>query len=185
MDKIFVLGIGGSASFIVNQFVEVNKNNENIIPLILDTDLASLDKYDVDYKIELTKNEVINETIKRVGADNIKSWFETNTDQPNTNFMRRVDMHKGCHLWRQQALLAFEDFIRGPKNEIFFETIDKVFDEYEEGQVNQFYIISSICGGTGSGLLLPLSMYIKQYIKEKYHIDIKFIQGIVKGVDQK
>lgn len=174
MDKIFVLGIGGSASFIVNQFININKNKENIVPLILDTDLASLDKYDVDYKIELTKNEVIYETVKRVGIDNIKSWFETNPNQPNTNFMKRVDMHKGCHLWRQQSLLAFEDFIRGPKNAIFFETIDKMFEEYEEGQVNQFYIISSICGGTGSGLLLPLSMYIKQYINEKYRIDIKF-----------
>lgn len=174
MNKIFILGIGGSGSSVVNQYVKAMKNKNDIILLIMDTDLNCLSTYDVDYKIELTKPEVIYDTVIRVGIDNVKSWFPTDIDSPNTNFIKRIEMHKGSHLWRKQPILAFEDYIRSNKNQIFYETIDKVFEEYEENQVNQFYIISSICGGTGSGLLLLLSLYIKQYIKEKFNVDIKF-----------
>lgn len=174
MNKIFILGIGGSGSSVVNQYVKAMKNKNDIIPLIMDTDLNSLSTYDVDYKIELTKPEVIYDTVMRVGIDNVKSWFPTDVDLANTNFIKRIEMHKGSHLWKKQSILAFEDYIRSNKNQLFYETIDKAFEEYEEDQINQFYIISSICGGTGSGLLLLLSLYIKQYIKEKFNVDIKF-----------
>ncbi len=174
MSKVFILGLGGSGSTIVRHYLQINKNNENIYPLIIDTDSKTFNNFCVEYALDLSVNATVYEIVLSIGKDNIDHYFPTSYDEINSNFIRRVKMNNGANLWRQQGILAFEHFIRKDKDQTFFRLIDKVFEEYEEGEVIQFYVVTSICGGTGSGLLLPLSLYIQKYIKEKFNVDIKF-----------
>lgn len=174
MSKVFILGLGGSGSSIVRSYLQNNKNNENIYPLIIDTDQKTFSDFSTEYTLDLSINASVHEVVLRVGKDNINHYFPTSCEEVNSNFIRRIKMNNGANLWRQQGILAFEDFIRRDKDQTFYRLIDRIFDEYEEGEVIQFYVVTSICGGTGSGLLLPLTLYIKKYIKEKFNVDIKF-----------
>ena len=165
MSNNVIVGIGGSGSRIVDLLVNSNIYNSRIFSLIIDTDLEELENIKSQNKIALTKNEKVNDVVVRLGADNIKPWFSVDNDS-NKQFLKMLDMHKGTHLWRNNALLAFVDFISDEENiKVLNSYVDEFFEENDTTESN-FYLVSSLCGGTGSGLILPFSycIFLQLYI---------------------
>ena len=172
--KVFILGIGGSGSRVASLMANRNINNvSRIISLTMDTDLKDLNEINNTFNIPLTNLETVSDVITRIGEDKLTSWFPIGKEY-NTQFFKTIDMHKGTHLWRMQSLLAFTDYILNEEKYLEFTSyIDQMFEEGYDVKNLEFYVLASICGGTGSGLFLPVSFFIKKYIKEKYKENIK------------
>ena len=171
--KVFILGIGGSGSRVASLIANKQLNNvDRIISLAIDTDIKELNEIQNISKIQITNMETVSQTVERIGSEKISNWFPIG-EEYSTQFLKTIDMHKGSHLWRMQALLALNDYLLNEEKKLELTTIiDEMFKD-EDAEFD-FYVVTSLCGGTGSGIYLPLSFYIKNYVKEKYKLNIKF-----------
>ncbi len=173
--QICVMSIGGSASEVLNLFAHNSNIHNNIFSLAIDTDKKSLDNLDEKInRICLTNAETIENVIDRVGIKNIESWFIQEEVIRRQGFIKMLRMDNGVHMWRQLALLAFIDYLANSECcEEFHNLLDIILSKNIDEEVD-YYILTSTCGGTGSGLFLPVSLYISKYAKEKYNLDVKF-----------
>ncbi len=175
-----ILGIGGSGTNILNIFVKSQKNIENIIPLAIDTDSYNLSKLDDRLvKINLTENEMLDHVYQRVKPYIDEKWFSDFEYKENANLLKILKTNNGAHSWRQQGFLSFIDYLLNEeKIEVLNNYIDLFVSKIEDNNY-EIYLLSSTNGGTGSGIFLGLSLYIKKYIKEKHDLDIRIKMMLV------
>lgn len=172
--NIFILGLGGSGSRIVDLFAQSSNNDNNrIISLAMDTSIEDLSSISNNvHKIALTNVEQISSVIDRIGVDEVSAWFPINENVSNLKFINAINMHRGTNLWRLQGVLSFVDYILDETRKGYLlNCIDKVMEN--DGEPS-FYIVSSLCGGTGSALFIIVSYFISNYVKEIYNREIKF-----------
>jgi quinolinate synthase len=77
---------------------------------------------------------------------------------------------EGAGQVRAISRLALNSTIKTGKIRPLYESIDDLFRKTgkEMKQAMRVVIASTASGGTGSGIILPLSMFIRDYVKEKY-----------------
>lgn len=169
-----ILGVGGSGTNILNIFVKSQKNIKNIIPLAIDTDNYSLSKLDDNIlKISLSENEMASDVYQRIEPFIDKTWFSDFEYKENANLLKILKTNNGAHSWRQQGFLSLVDYLLDDEK---VEKLNKYIDLFAskiEDNNYEIYLLSSTNGGTGSGIFLTLSLYLKKYIKDKYDLDIK------------
>lgn len=92
-------------------------------------------------------------------------------------------MTEGAGQVRAVSRLAFELAVKKQKLSPLYEAIRQLHistSENREGEDNAFrvIIVSTLAGGTGSGIILPLALHIRQYMREVYRRRDVIIRGI-------
>lgn len=163
------LGIGGAGCDIVKRIAKRchPAERENISFLCMDTDVNDLKRI----KDELPFVHIIQtSTTQTVGAfldnddDARKYWF------PKSAVMYDKTMSEGAGQVRAISRLAVDATIKTGRIRPLYDAIDSLFRKTgkELKQSMRCIIASSSSGGTGSGMILPISMFIRTYVKEKY-----------------
>jgi len=163
------LGIGGAGCDIVKRVAKRchPAERDNISFLCMDTDVNDLKRI----KDELPFVHIIQtSTTQTVGGfldnddDARKRWF------PKSAVMYDKTMSEGAGQVRAISRLAVDATIKTGRIRPLYDAIDNLFRKTgkELKQSMRCIIASSSSGGTGSGMILPISMFIRNYVKEKY-----------------
>lgn len=188
-----IIGVGGVGSQIcaeverqVASIKEMQKNDfpsgksqgmESIRFVAIDTDINSLRAlYDDGFRGErilLTENMTVGQCQKVIGDEGINDWYPLNAAFSNKS------MTEGAGQQRSISRLAFEYCIRDGRlnqlDNVIFE-LNRI-TEADSSQQTRFYIISSLAGGTGSGIILPLAMYINHFVQREQGDDLAICKG--------
>lgn len=167
-----ILGLGGTGSQIIEKvsakIQETNRAQSDRIAFVaFDTDINDLSgikrrspsMYTVQTSTRSTVGEYLN--VNHNARDN---WFPVN------EMLNRKTLTEGAAQVRAISRLAFDTTLKGGNLDGLHKAIDHLFriDKDQEEQALRVIIASSLAGGTGSGLILPVAMYLSNYLRTKY-----------------
>jgi len=173
-----IVGLGGIGSKItakLSAMITDKRQRERINFVVMDTDVNELD--------EIKKNPYIRpvqtSTNMTVGDYlHLDEHTRDNSFPVNPNLYRKT-LSEGAGQVRAISHLAF---VTAMKRGLIEPLDSAIYDLYKlesepTTQVLRVIIVSSLAGGTGSGLILPVSMYIKQFLKTKIQIPGSITRG--------
>jgi len=167
-----IIGLGGTGSKVIEKVADKvretgNGQSERIAFVGFDTDINDLAEirrrspqiYTVQTSTRSTVGEYLN--INTNARDN---WFPVN------EMMNRKTLTEGAAQVRAISRLAFDTTLKAGNLEPLHKAIEQLFriDKDQEEQALRVIITSSLAGGTGSGLILPVSMYLANFLRTKY-----------------
>jgi hypothetical protein len=174
-----IVGLGGIGSQITEKLSEMvtdDKLRERINFVVFDTDANELDKIKRKNPFIRTVQTSTNMTV----GDylHLDEYTRDNSFPINPNLYRKT-LSEGAGQVRAISYLAL---VTAMKRGQLAQLDDAIYDLYklESGatkQVLRVIIVSSLAGGTGSGLILPVSMYIRQFLKTKIQLPGNITRG--------
>ena len=169
-----ILGIGGTGAKAA-QSAFCMDDDCVVVPIVFDTDAAALEKLNIPNKMDLSANETLGSALEKL-EENCYSWmsFYGEKGKARITCADLARMNIGAGGWRAKSVLSFLAFCSIAENrEKLHAAIDSAFEGSTAEDVFELYAVASLAGGTGSGLLLPLTLYVKKYIREKYGVRIR------------
>jgi hypothetical protein len=178
-----IVGLGGIGSKItaklaalINESKNAEKQKERINFVVFDTDINELGKIKRDNPFIKTVQTSTNMTV----GDylHLDKHTREKSFPVNPNLYRKT-LSEGAGQVRAISYLALVTAMKRG----YLEPLDNaIYDLYKlesvpTTQVLRVIIVSSLAGGTGSGLILPVSMYIKQFLKTKIQIPGSITRG--------
>lgn len=167
-----IIGVGGIGSDIcasVERMMPANAPDKDKVRfVVIDTDVNSI--RDLQRKgfrgtaITLTDNMTVG-TCRTLMEEYVKDWY------PASKVFDRKSMTEGAGQQRAISRLALEyAALEGKLSPLYsvIQQLEEIDPSNEKEQPITFYIISSLAGGTGSGISLPLAMYINDYVGSKH-----------------
>lgn len=173
-----LVGLGGCGCKIIERVAKLaaNASMENLAFAAFDTDVNELRP--------LEKRNPFIRTIQTSTKQSVGEYLEIDPHARDTWFpvnamLNSKTMTEGAGQVRSISRLAFESAVRAGKMEPLHEAIQSLFkvEEDKAEQALRVIIVSSLAGGTGSGLLLPVAMYIKQYLTSHFRQSANIIRG--------
>ncbi|MEI7579938.1 MAG: tubulin-like doman-containing protein [bacterium] len=173
-----LVGLGGKGSEIVTKVAELatEEQRKNISFVVFDTDVNELRQIREDHpdvkviqtSTKLSVGEYLN--IDRHARD---VWFPVN------KILSRKTLTEGAGQVRAISRLALDTAIRAGNMEPLHQAIEDLYKLSGEKmeQALKVIIVSSLAGGTGSGLILPVSMYIKNFLKVRFQKSANIMRG--------
>ncbi len=163
------IGVGGTGSEIVRRVAEMCRpeEKENINFVCLDTnvnDLMSVQKSKAHiYYVQTSTTQTVGDYLD-YDVDARRHWF------PKNAVMYDKTVSEGAGQVRAISRLALNSTIKTGRIAPLYEAIDDLFRKngQELKQALRVVIASTASGGTGSGIILPLSMFVRDYVKNKY-----------------
>ena len=177
-----LVGLGGIGSKIVAKVAnrvreEIDESLQNRIAYaVFDTDINELQEIHlknsritpIQTSTKLTVGEYLNlDDRARDG------WFPVNP------ILNSKTLTEGAGQVRAISRLAFETSIRAGKMEDLHQTIESLY-KLEQNQAEQalrIVVASSLCGGTGSGLILPVALYIRNFLTTRFRQSANIMRG--------
>lgn len=170
-DASIVIGLGGIGS-------DICARTEAMIPadapdrgrvrfVAIDTDKNSLrDLKRMGFRgttIQISNNSSVGMCVENQKED-IDGWY------PNNPMFNKKPMTEGAGQMRAISRLALHTAVREGKLAPLYRMIDELREISREPaeQAIRIYIISSLSGGTGSGIFLPFAMYLERYVKNLF-----------------
>ena len=163
------VGVGGTGCKIVKKVADLcaPAEKENINFLCLDTNVNDLS--DVAngkskiYWIQTSNTQTVGSYLD-YDEEARKKWF------PKNSVMYDKTVSEGAGQVRAISRLALNSTIKTGRIRPLYNAIDDLFRKTGKDmkQAMRVVIASTASGGTGSGIILPLSMFIRDYVKEKY-----------------
>lgn len=164
-----ILGIGGTGTKAV-QSVFCWSDDCAVVPIVFDTDARALEKVDLPCKMDLSASESLGAVLDRLDPATY-SWlsFYGSEGRARVECAELARMNLGSGGWRAKAVLAFSAYCKDKRNkQALHSAIDKLFRAVRKDDTVELYVVASLAGGTGSGLLLPVTLYVKNYIFQTY-----------------
>jgi len=174
-----IVGLGGIGSQItakLSDMVTDDRLRERINFVVFDTDANELEK--------IKRNNPHIRTVQTSTNMTVGDYLHLDGHTRDTSFpinpnLYRKTLSEGAGQVRAISYLAF---VTAMKRGQLAQLDDAIYDLYklESGttkQVLRIIIVSSMAGGTGSGLILPVSMYIRQFLKTKMQIPGNITRG--------
>ena len=163
------IGVGGTGCDIVKQVAEMCRpgETENVNFVCLDTnvnDLLSVQRSAAKiYYVQTSNTQTVGDYLA-YDQDALKNWF------PKNAVIYDKTVSEGAGQVRAISRLALNATIKTNKIRPLYDAIDELFrkDGKELKQALRIVMVSTSSGGTGSGIILPLSMYIRDHIASKY-----------------
>ena len=163
------VGVGGTGCKIVKKVADLclPEEKENINFLCLDTNVNDLS--DVAngkskiYWVQTSNTQTVGSYLD-YDEEARKKWF------PKNSVMYDKTVSEGAGQVRAISRLALNSTIKTGRIRPLYDSIDDLFRKTgkEMKQAMRVVIASTASGGTGSGMILPLCMFIRDYVKEKY-----------------
>ncbi len=173
-----IIGLGGTGAKIVNLVSNlVSEEQLNRISFaVFDTDINELRKihennpliYTIQTSTKLSVGEYLN--IDRHARDN---WFPVNP------ILNSKTLTEGAGQVRSISRLAFDTALRAGNIEPLHKAVEKLYrlEEDHTDQALRIVIVSSLAGGTGSGLILPVALYLKNYLSTRFQQSANIMRG--------
>ena len=174
------VGVGGTGSRIVKRVAEMCRpgETENINFLCLDTnvnDLLSVASSGAHiYHVQTSNTQTVGNYLD-YDEDALKNWF------PKNAVLYDKTVSEGAGQVRAISRLALNSTIKTGKIRPLYDSIDDLFRKTGKAmkQAMRCCIVSTASGGTGSGILLPLAMFIRDYVKNKYPNTSLIVRSLV------
>jgi hypothetical protein len=174
-----IVGLGGVGSKItakLSAMITDEKQRERINFIVFDTDVNELSRIKRENPFIRTVQTSTNMTV----GDylHLDEYTRDNSFPVNPNLYRKT-LSEGAGQVRAVSHLAFVTAMKRG----YMEPLDNaIYDLYKlesvpSTQVLRIIIVSTLAGGTGSGLILPVSMYIKQFLKTRIQIPGSITRG--------
>lgn len=174
-----VLGLGGVGSEIVarlERMVEAKGLKCKALFAAIDTDVNTMNRIRQEgfggSIIQISQNMTVKEYLGN--HKEYAEWFFA------TEGLNVKSMTEGAGQVRAISRLAFDMAVRnGALNELG-EKINQLFQISERTSIQapRILIVSSLAGGTGSGIVLPLALYMRRYFAEVLHNNSVIIKGM-------
>lgn len=171
MKKKIVIGLGGIGSKIVDETSQLY-DNEDIIYLGIDTDIDSYINSRNIFAIRISDDQSIKEYLKK-----IPNWQDWLLDESQFLFGSLID---GTRQNRVFSRIAFEgsEYLQ----EEIYKIIEKlILDSHFENNL-EVIIVSTLAGGTGSGIVVQLPLLLKKLIANFNKSAKKNINLIINGI---
>ncbi len=174
------VGVGGTGCKIVKKVADMCQpaEKENINFLCLDTNVNDLS--DVTngkskiYWVQTSNTQTVGSYLD-YDEEARKKWF------PKNAVMYDKTVSEGAGQVRAISRLALNSTIKTGKIRPLYDAIDDLFRKTgnEMKQAMRVVMASTASGGTGSGIILPLCMFIRDYVKEKYPNTSLIVRSLV------
>ena len=167
---LILIGIGQSGCLTADLFShKMHGNKGHVTVLGVDTDERSLSALGYACAVPMVDSRSLSAVAEALGTRRIQGWFPCVWDEDHTEFVRSLDMNRGSNQWRMKALLAFASFLSKERAvQKFHAALDGALAGDSDGETEiELCITASLAGGTGSGLFLPIALYVKKYIEQK------------------
>lgn len=168
--RTLLVGLGGTGCEIVDRVAGMIKANivpeQHIRCVGFDTATTDISKMKNIPIIQTSKNQNVGSYLDN--EDGWQTWF------PNSPLLMARNMLDGAGQIRPLSRLAFLETIRSGRMNTLISAIKEL--NVEMGNVNpsnmRVMLVSSLAGGTGSGMFLHAATYLRTYFKETYNTDI-------------
>jgi len=167
-----ILGLGGTGSQIIEKVHDKiqetgGKQSERIGFVAFDTDINDL--------AEIRRRSPRIKTVQTSTRSTVGEYLNINTNArdnwfPVNEMLNRKALTEGAAQVRAISRLAFDTTLKGGMLEPLHQAVDELFriDKDQQEQALRVIITSSLAGGTGSGLILPVAMYLSNFLRTKY-----------------
>ena len=163
------VGVGGTGCKIIKKVADLcaPEEKENINFLCLDTNVNDLSSVKSGkskiYWVQTSNTQTVGSYLD-YDEEARKKWF------PKNAVMYDKTVSEGAGQVRAISRLALNSTIKTGHIRPLYDSIDDLFRKTGKDmkQAMRVVIASTASGGTGSGMILPLSMFIRDYVKEKY-----------------
>lgn len=169
MAQSLLLGLGGTGSRVVNYVAadlrknRIPINNGQISIAVLDTNANDQDKIkDSGTAIPVIatgKDRTIENYIRFHSEEDVTQWLP---ESPTFLMETTID---GASQMRPKSRLAFMDVMTSNELKELEEVIEKLFD-YKENSKIRVMIVSSLAGGTGSGMFIQTALWLRKFFRE-------------------
>ncbi len=174
------VGVGGTGSGIVKMVAEMCRpgERENVNFVCLDTnvnDLSNIAKSKAKiYYVQTSNTQTVGNYLD-YDKDALNNWF------PKNAVLYDKTVSEGAGQVRAISRLALNSTIKLGKINPLYNAIDDLFRKTGRAmkQVMRVVIASTASGGTGSGIMLPLAMFIRDYVNRKYPNTSLIIRALV------
>ena len=170
--NILIVGVGGTGSNAVDQLYQKIKSKGNpagnqISAIVLDTDSGDLEKLKDATAITLADTRSIGTVCDSIGRERISEWFPVPDEGQAGNKYSAQELHQGAGQWRKKSFLAFTNLLNIPARKKQLDDALNAWIAKDPDGPFMLLVVASIAGGTGSGSFIPLTLYIKNYMREK------------------
>lgn len=173
-----LVGLGGTGSEIVQKVFEMAtpRQRENIGFVIFDTDVNELrvieEKTPQIHTIQTSTRLTVGEYLD-CDIYSRDTWFPVN------RILNGKALTEGAGQVRAVSRLALNTAIQQGKMAPLDEAIEELYKlkGQKTVQAPRVILAGSLCGGTGSGLILPVAMYIRNFMSTKLQQGSAIIRG--------
>lgn len=178
--QILLLGLGQMGCAVADLFArKMGKEGQTVHALAIDTDERTLEEISDAAVIPMVEASNLGRVLDTLDPEILGEWFPCDRDSDGVEYFEGLSMNEGSNQWRMKALLSFTAFLSKERSaELLHSRLDALIakesdgEELEDnGEVEpthvEIYTVASLAGGTGSGLFMPVVMYVKKYLEEK------------------
>ena len=173
-----IIGLGGAGGKIVEKVTRMvtGSQRKDISFVVLDTDIDDLKRIKKSNPFVRTIQTSTKQTVGEYLARDIRArdtWFPVNA------ILNGKTLTEGAGQVRSISRLAFDTVIRAGKMGPLHQAIHSLYrvEENQSEQALRVVIVSSLAGGTGSGLILPVALYTRNYLKEHFRQSANITRG--------
>ncbi len=173
-----LVGLGGTGSKIVCRVAKLvtEEQRSRLGFAVFDTDINELR--------EIREENPFVKTIQTSTKLSVGEYLDIDTHARDTWFpvnaiLNSKTLTEGAGQVRAISRLALATAIRAGNMEPLHEAIEELYklEEEQSDQALRVIIVSSLAGGTGSGLILPVAMYIKNHLATKFQQSANITRG--------
>ncbi len=187
MAQVLLIGLGGTGSRIVNSVVKdlqkaakrkhkkFSTDDGKMAFAVLDTnmnDVGEINRSHTGIKnISTSSEKKIKDYISQYSYMGISKWM------PLSRTLDEESMIDGASQMRAKSRLALLDTIESHRIDELKNAVQTMIENRELGQKVRVMIVSSLAGGTGSGMFIQTAIWIRQFLDE--HNFESTIRGIL------
>lgn len=173
-----LIGLGGTGCKIIERVSKMvsDEQRSNIAFAVFDTDINDLrgiqERNPFIKTIQTSTKQTVGEYLNK-DTHARDSWFPVNA------ILNGKTLTEGAGQVRSISRLALETVIRAGKIEPLHEAIQSLYkvEEDKADQALRVVIVSSLAGGTGSGLILPVALYVRNYLATHFRQSANITRG--------
>lgn len=173
-----LIGLGGTGCKIVERVSKMVTDDQrnNIAFAVFDTDINDLrgiqERNPYIKIIQTSTKQTVGEYLNK-DTHARDTWFPVNA------ILNGKTLTEGAGQVRSISRLALETVIRAGKMEPLHEAIQSLYkvEEDKAEQALRVVIVSSLAGGTGSGLILPVALYTRNYLHTHFRQSANITRG--------
>lgn len=173
-----LIGLGGTGCKVIERVSKMvtPEQRSKIAFAVFDTDINDLrgiqERNPFIKTIQTSTKQTVGEYLnKDIHARD--TWFPVNA------ILNGKTLTEGAGQVRSISRLALETVIRAGKMEPLHEAVQSLYkvEEDKADQALRVIVVSSLAGGTGSGLILPVAMYIRNYLSTHFRLNANITRG--------
>lgn len=173
-----LIGLGGTGCKIVEKVSNMvtEEQRQNIAFAVFDTDINDLrgiqERSPYIRTIQTSTKQTVGEYLNK-DTHARDSWFPVNA------ILNGKTLTEGAGQVRSISRLALETVIRAGRMEPLHEAIQSLYrvEEDKADQALRVVLVGSLAGGTGSGLILPVAMYVRNYLATHFRQSANITRG--------